>query len=126
MANKNRDKGHRYERWWVQQLKKLGFGKAMTARQGSRIADDSGIDIINVPYNIQAKAGYPKGLNYKDIFDKIDEAKVENFMTNDPIQDYPTVIAHKKSRKKNEHYVVMKVEDFISLIEKIDYDDDWK
>lgn len=120
MANKNRDKGHRYERWWANIFKDLGWEKCITARQGSRIADDSGIDLVNIPYNMQLKYGYPRGLNYKTLFDSIDECKEKNFTEEDPIQKYPTVIAHKKSTKSNEHFVIMKAEDWIELITKVD------
>ena len=80
MANKNRDKGHRYERWWANIFKDLGWEKCITARQGSRIMDDSGIDLINIPYNMQLKYGYPRGINYKTLFDSIDACKEKNFM----------------------------------------------
>jgi hypothetical protein len=120
MANKNRDKGHRYERMWANVFKDLGWDKCITARQGSRIADDSGIDLINIPYNMQLKCGYPRGINYKDIFDKIDACKEKNFTEDDSIQKYPTVIAHKKTSKTNEHFVVMKADDWIKLIQRVE------
>jgi hypothetical protein len=120
MANKNRDKGHRYERWWANIFKDLGWEKCITARQGSRIMDDSGIDLINIPYNMQLKYGYPRGINYKTLFDSIDACKEKNFMDDDKVHAYPTVIAHKKSTKSNEHFVVMKAEDWIELIKRVE------
>ena len=119
MANKNRDKGHRYERWWRKIWEDMGFTKARTARQASRLMDDSGVDLVNIPINMQLKAGYPKGLNYPNIFKEIEENLKENFMEDDPVIDYPIVIAHKKGRKKEEHLVVLKADDFMEMIKEI-------
>lgn len=118
-GTRNRNKGHRYERWLAQCMRNLGFSKCVTARQGSRIADNAGIDLINVPMNIQAKSGYSKGLNYTQIFEDMEKGLDEYFMEEDPIRSYPSVIAHKKGRKKSEHLVIMKFDDFMELLKQL-------
>lgn len=118
MANKNRDKGHRYERWWRKVWEEMGFTKVKTARQGSRLMDDCGVDLINIPINMQLKAGYPKGINYSQLFEEIETKLKDNMMDTDPVLSYPIVIAHKKGRKKSEHFVVIQSDDFIELMKE--------
>ena len=75
MANKNRNKGHQAEREYSNMFKDMGHEFCVTSRYGSRQHDDCGIDLINVPYNVQIKAGYARGLNYskvlRDICDRV-------------------------------------------------------
>lgn len=112
VSNKNRDKGHRYERWLRNFFKDLGFVHCQTARYGSRLLDDCGIDLMNIPFWVQAKAGYNKGLNYTSILNQMDENIEKN-----GIDKLPKLIFHKKSgRKSNEHLVIMNFEDFEKII----------
>ena len=53
--SRNREKGHEWERTVVSKLKELGFDRAMSSRAGDRFKDTQGIDIVNVPINIQCK-----------------------------------------------------------------------
>jgi hypothetical protein len=54
-GKRNRQKGHDWEREVVNKLKELGFKDAMSSRAGDRFQDSRGIDILNVPINIQCK-----------------------------------------------------------------------
>lgn len=118
MANKNRDKGHRFERWWAKVFRDdLGFKFCKTSRQASRLLDDCGVDLDGIPFNMQLKNGYAKGINYTKLFETIDMKLAENYMKQDPRHIYPTVIAHKRGRKQSEHHVIMKGEDWIKLVQ---------
>ena len=57
MANTNRTKGHDAERLYVNRFKEIGYEHCVTSRYGSRLHDDAAIDLINVPINVQIKAG---------------------------------------------------------------------
>lgn len=103
-AKNNRNKGHKYERDIVNDLKELGF-EAVTSRAESRNADNRGIDIVtNFPLNIQAKVSinqpnFHSLLNTTDadvVFFKKQEKAAKNFLT------------------KGE-YVCLRKEDFLKL-----------
>lgn len=91
-----REKGHRLERELVNFYKSIGFGFAKTARQESRNADNTGIDLVNVPFIIQAKAGYKNNRpKYENIYDKTKAALIENYPKDHEYQDMPIVLVHK-------------------------------
>jgi len=70
--NKNRDKGHRFEREIMRFYKALGFDKCITSRYSSKQKDDAGIDLDNLPINVQCKSGYSaKSKWYRGLIDKI-------------------------------------------------------
>uniref|UniRef100_A0A6M3IK78 Restriction endonuclease n=1 Tax=viral metagenome TaxID=1070528 RepID=A0A6M3IK78_9ZZZZ len=54
-GSRNRQKGHDWERQVVNEFKALGFKDAMSSRAGDRFKDSQGIDILNVPINVQCK-----------------------------------------------------------------------
>ena len=118
MANKNRDKGHRLERYWAKVFRDdLGFKFCKTARAESRTMDNCQVDLVNIPINVQIKNGYRKGLNYEGILSKMTELLAENYPPIAEVHRYPNVIIHKKGLKKNEHLVIMNSEDFTKLVQ---------
>jgi hypothetical protein len=127
----NKRKGSNAEREYAIKFRNLGFSKCKTSRQGSRIHDDAGIDLINLPWNVQVKAGFQKGMNPSKVLNYITEKVPELFMKNAPEQDNINILIHKKSvgqgRKANEfdELVFMSFKDFGKLISMIDYKE-WK
>ena len=124
LGGNNKRKGSNAERYYVNIFKEMGFDKCVTARYGSRIHDDAGIDLINIPFNIQVKAGKQKGLNpiltLKDIKERIKNIFPEDFKEH----QYPTILIHKKEvgkgkkRSEFDEVVYMTFSDFIKLINK--------
>ena len=53
----NKRKGHNAERYYCNLFKELGFEFCTTARLASRLYDNAKIDLVNLPYNLQIKAG---------------------------------------------------------------------
>jgi len=96
MANTNRNKGHNAEREYCKMFSDLGYKYCVTSRYGSRQHDDCGIDLINVPYNVQIKAGYARGLNYTKVLRDISERIELAFPKHAPEHNQPTIIIHKK------------------------------
>ena len=98
--NKNRDKGHRYERKIINELKEQGY-KAVSSRSESRTMDDQGVDIItDYPFHIQCKNTIRLPEPYK-IFMKMPK-------------DKPNVIFWTKNFK--EDLVILRKDDFYKLI----------
>lgn len=122
---KNTVKGHNAEREYRSFFKEeLGFSFCLTSRQGSRIHDDAGIDLVNVPYNVQIKAGYKRGLNIKDTIQYTKDRVSELFPPEAPEHEKPTVIIHRQDikrgqkRKECDTLVYMSFEDFVKLIKQ--------
>jgi len=114
----NRTKGHNLERRIAKIFRDLGYPFAKTSRQASRLLDDSKVDIAFVPFLIQCKKGYLKGLNYTSIFLEMKEALKINFPPDDQIHNLPPIIIHDKGRKSEEKLVVMEEDTFWDLIKK--------
>lgn len=51
-----RQKGHNFERGLVTKFKNLGFSECSTSRFESKKMDDCGVDLMNIPIHVQAKA----------------------------------------------------------------------
>ena len=123
----NRTKGHNAERQYAKLFKELGFSHCVTARYGSRIHDDAGIDLINLPFNVQIKAGKQKGMNPSGVLNYMKERIVELFPKTAPEQDMINITIHKKEvgrgKKRNEFddIVHLSFEDFKKLINKIEW-----
>lgn len=115
----SRDKGHRKERELAKVFRDIGFKDCKTSRQASRLLDDSKVDLWGIPFNVQVKSGYQRGINYSKLFEEITEKLKENFPTNDLQIFYPKMIIHSKGRKENEKFVIMQQNEFFKLIEKL-------
>lgn len=119
--HKNTVKGHNAERAYVKVFKDLGYSYCMTSRQGSRISDDAGIDLINIPLNVQIKAGYERGLNIKETIQYTKDRIAELFPPDAEQQKLPTIVIHvrdvKRGRRRGEcdTLVYMSFDDFIKL-----------
>ena len=111
-GNTNRTKGHNYERLLANEFKELGYEHCTTSRYSSRLLDDCKVD-LNIPdFNVQAK-NVRSGLNYKSIFNDIEEA----LKTKMPERlSYISVIFHKK---KSDEFVVLKKEDFYTIVRSL-------
>lgn len=128
MSNTNRTKGHNAERLYARVFKNLGFSHCITSRYGSRVHDDAGIDLINLPINVQIKAGKQRGMNVSTLISEIKSATGRLFPPDAPEHNRPLVIIHRKEigrgkRRAEEHDVVhMSFEDFKKLLNKITWE----
>lgn len=99
--NKNRDKGHNYERKIRTELIELGFENCQTSRYASREKDDQKVDLVNTePFNIQCKA-VEKGINYHDLLSQL------------PKDGNYNLILHKRNRRET---VTMTKKDFYNIL----------
>ena len=111
-----REKGHRLERKVAKDLRGVGHTKAKTSREASKLLDSSKVDIFGVPYYIQCKNGYPKGINYVTLIQSMRKLVDENF----EIVDYPLIVIHKKGSKYGETLAILPYEDLLAMIAKIE------
>ena len=120
----NKTKGSNAERFYVNIFKEMGYDKCVTARYGSRIHDDAGIDLINIPFNIQIKAGKQKGLNPNSTLQDSNDRINKMFPGESREHDLPTILIHKKEvgkgkkRTEFDEVVVMTFSDFKKIIKK--------
>ena len=119
MANKNRTKGHNFERYLAKVFRDLGFTYCKTSRQASRILDDSKVDLAFIPYNVQAKAVLST-INYHDLLLSMESSLNENFPPTDPQRTYPKIIFHRRGRRKYDKFVIMQEDEFIGILKQIE------
>lgn len=124
----NKRKGSNAERHYATQFQKLGFDKCVTARYGSRIHDDAAIDLINIPLNVQIKAGKQKGLNPVSELIYMSDRIKEKFPSHAPEHKLPKVLIHRKEcgrgvkRTQYDDMVYMSFEDFEKILKLVKWD----
>lgn len=92
----NKRKGHDAERYYCNIFKELGFSFCTTARLGSRLYDNAKIDLINLPFNVQIKAGIQKSMNAgKELFSMVTMVQAL-FPPDDSVHTKPSFLIHKK------------------------------
>jgi len=119
--SKSRRKGHNAERKYADEFRKLGFEECKTSRFESKSLDDAKVDLANIPFNIQIKAGYKRGINYKELLKSIKESLEKSHKDR---LELPTLILHEKDvgkgKKRTEFdtLVILTFEDFKKLLNK--------
>lgn len=69
LGKTNKRMGSNAERYYAKGFRELGFTFCQTSRLASKLHDNAKIDLINIPFNLQIKAGKQKGLNAgKELF----------------------------------------------------------
>jgi len=127
MGNTNRTKGNNAERLYAKEFKKMGFEDCVTSRYGSKQHDDAGIDLINLPFNVQIKAGKQTEFRPPSVL-QITKERVKTMFSKSSAEQKKTTIAilHKmygKGKKRRTEYdqlVFMTFEDFKKLLNKIE------
>ena len=126
----NRVKGFNAERLYAGKFRNMGYLKCITSRQGSRIHDDSGIDLIFIPYNVQIKAGKQRGLNPIEVLKNMELRMKENFPEDNQVFKQPNIVILRKEvgkgikRTKYDDVVILAFEDFEELVKQKEKKDD--
>jgi len=127
----NKRKGSNAERYYAKVFREdLGFTFCKTSRASNRMLDDAGVDLNFLPFNVQIKAGYAKGLNEVKTLDIIRERLPLLFPPYDDIHKKVNILIHKKDtgrgKKKSiyDELVFMRTENFRKLFPKADIDVD--
>lgn len=122
-GSRNKRKGSNAERLYAKKFRELGFTHCKTSRMGSKLHDDAGIDLIFVPFNVQIKAGYDKGLNPSRELEYIETKMKELFPTSSVEHNLPKILIHRKNKAKGkrnrtpyEDIVSMTYEDFEKIL----------
>lgn len=111
--NNNRNRGNNFERECVNDMKNIGFDKAVSSRAESRNMDAAKVDIcFTEPFYFQCKnmLGHIK---YEDILETM--PKTENI----------NVILHKKTKKAKTSfmttgkYAILKYSDFLKVLKML-------
>ena len=107
-----RERGTRFERKLRTRLRKIGFKEAMSTREGSNYLDGKKIDIMNIPFILQAKYGKQTALKYPALLKLMKEktSKTE-------YKDLPMTVFHTDDgRRKHTKLVIMPEEDFFNIL----------
>lgn len=97
--NKNKNKGKRYEYEIRDLFISIGYSEAIISSSESYNADSMGVDILNTPYIIQCKNGYPQGIKYLELIKEIEKRTFKS-----KFKGLPVIIFHK--RKRNSEAIV--------------------
>jgi len=123
----NKRKGSTAERYYAKVFREdLGFTFCKTSRASNRMLDDAGVDLNFLPFNVQIKAGYAKGLNEAKTLKIIRERLPELFPPYDDIHKKVDILIHKRDtgrgKKKTDYdeLVFFWTTDFIKLFQSID------
>ena len=122
----NKRKGSNAEREFALAFREMGFTHCKTSREGSKLHDNAGIDLLFLPMNIQIKAGKQKGLNVSKELKYVHNRVREIFPEGSIEYFLPNVLIHKKEvgqgnkRTQFDSIVSMTFEDFKLLISKIE------
>lgn len=115
----NKRKGSNAEREYAKRFREAGFENCITSRFGSRLYDNSGIDLMNIPFNVQIKAGIQRGINYSKELQYVKDQISHNFDLSDEVNNKPILLIHKKPKlegKRNrgefDELIIMSVTDF--------------
>lgn len=122
---RNKRVGSEAERYYMRIFRdELGFKHCKTARLGSKLHDNAGIDLIFIPFNIQVKQGIQSGLNPSKELQKMKDKMVELFPDTSLEHDYPKLVIHKKQIGRGnratefDEIVTMTFSDFKKLLSK--------
>lgn len=116
----NREKGHHAERFYANLFKQLGYEHCITARLGGRIFDNAGIDIINIPFNIQLKAGKQTKMSPGKVLLQMYSQINSLFPEDHEVRKYPLYVIHRPnsfSKGYENDIVYMTLKQFQTLIE---------
>lgn len=121
LGAKNKAKGSHAERYYANVFKDLGYKHCVTARLGSRISDNAGIDIINIPFNIQVKSGKQNKMSPGKVLLNM-QAQIQSLFPEDnPVQKYPILVIHRPQPFKKDYLqdvVYMSMNQFNIFTEK--------
>ena len=99
-----RKKGHDLERTRARFWRALDFPYCRTSRAESRLMDDCGIDITNIPFFFQCKAGYENNApKYEVEFNNIRHNLGENFPADHEYHNIPIILEWKRDRSGPKH-----------------------
>ena len=118
----NKRKGSNAEREYAKLFREIGYEHCVTARFGSRLHDNAGIDLIGIPYNIQIKAGKQAALKAHQELKYIADQTQKLFPDYAIEQKLPKILIHRretpqgKKRDEFDEIVSMTLKDFLTLI----------
>jgi hypothetical protein len=119
----NKRKGSNGERLYAKLFRELGYIFCQTSRLESRLHDNCGIDLTNLPFNVQVKVGYDRGLNIKNVIEYT-KNQIKELMPPTKIEhELPTIVIHRKTvgqgnkRQELDDLVYMSFEDFKKILD---------
>lgn len=122
-SSRNRSKGHDAERHFAKLFREMGWENCQTSRYASRMHDDNKVDLVNIPFNVQIKAGAQRGMNPSKVLSDMKECIESNL----PQESHkPNILVHRKDVgkgcKRDEFHdlVIMTWDEFTRLINKLD------
>jgi hypothetical protein len=133
LGKRSKQRGNAAETYIVNMLKELdsAFAHAITTRWSSTILDNCAIDINNVPFRLQLKAGEHTGINHMELIRYMDNQCRELLPPDSPWFNTIRAVIHLRiigaGNRRDEFHddVTLTLKDFLTLI-KLAYGKDGK
>ena len=94
LGRQNKKKGCMAEKYYTKVFKDLGFTSCVTSRKLHKKHDNAKIDLVNIPFNLQVKAGIQKRMNAgKELF-MMKSCIDTMFPQGDEVFDKPLLLVH--------------------------------
>lgn len=90
----NKRKGSDAERLYAKKFRELGYDFCKTSRFVSKAHDNSKIDLMYIPFNVQIKAGVQKGLNAGKELMSMKSMMETMFPSTDEVFTKPCILIH--------------------------------
>lgn len=121
--------GHKIEVFYMNIFRdELDFEFCKTSRNFSRVLDACKIDLSNIPYNIQIKAGEQRGLNPNKLMYEMEKLLKENYPPNDILHTLPKVVIHyklvekgRKNRIPEDEIVYLPLSEYVSYYKSLNF-----
>jgi hypothetical protein len=117
----NKKRGSDAERLYAKIFRNLGFENCITSRYGSRYHDDLGIDLLNLPVNVQIKYGFQRGMIPSKVLQDVDE-RIKKSKLSKEEKIKPLILIHSKQvgkgnkRTEFDDLVILTFKDFKKLL----------
>lgn len=105
LGRTNKQMGSRIERLYVKIFKGLGYSFCASSRLKSRALDNAKIDLADIPYNIQIKAGKQQGMNPGKELMLMYMATKEIFPPDNAVHSKPFLLIHHRLVSSSERMI---------------------
>lgn len=105
LGRANKIMGSKIEVLYVNIFKQLGYSFCGSSRLKSRALDNAKIDLADIPYNIQIKAGKQKSMNPGKELMLMSIAMKEIFPPEDQVHSKPCILIHHKIYTSTERMI---------------------
>lgn len=96
----NKRRGNNAERYYAKAFRSLGYEHCHTSRFVSKKADNAKVDLVNIPFNVQIKAGLQKKLSPGKELLLMKASISAMYSPEDEMYSKPNLVIHHKNKEE--------------------------